>query len=40
MEYTNIVLGLLGTLGILSHNLMKMNSLNRQMEGNINLVKY
>ena len=40
MEYTNIVLGLLGALGILSHNLMKMNSINRQMEGNINLVKY
>ncbi len=40
MEYTNIVLGLLGALGILSHNLMKMNSINRQMDGNINLIKY
>lgn len=35
-----MVLGVLGALGILCHNLMKMNSINRQMEGNINLYHY
>ena len=40
MEYTNIMLGVLGALGILVYNLVKMNSINRQMDGNINLVKY
>ena len=40
MEYTNIMLGVLGALGILVHNLVKMNGINRQMDGNINLVKY
>jgi hypothetical protein len=40
MEYTNYLLALLGFLGILCHNLVKMNSINRQMNGNINLYNY
>lgn len=40
MEYTPIILGLLGGLGILCHNLMKMNDINRKMDGNIHLWKY
>ncbi len=40
MEYTNIMLGLLGLLGILLHNLMKMDAINRNSDGNINMLKY
>ena len=40
MEYTKIVLFLLGLLGIVLHNLIKLDGINRQSEGNINLWKY
>lgn len=40
MEYTSITLFGLGLVGVLAHNLIKMNEINRQMEGNIDLLKY
>lgn len=40
MNYTNIVLFLLGVLGILLHNLIEMNKINRANNGNINIANY
>lgn len=40
MNYTHLVLFSLGLLGILLHNLMKMDEINKKSEGNINLAKY
>ena len=40
MDYTTYTLAALGLLGILIHNLVKMNSINRAAEGNINIWKY
>lgn len=40
MNYTNIVLFLLGMLGILLHNLIEMNKINRANNGNINIGNY
>lgn len=40
MDYTILTLALLGLLGILLHNLIKLNELNRKSEGTINLGKY
>lgn len=40
MNYTHLVLFGLGLLGILLHNLMKMDEINKKSEGNINLAKY
>lgn len=40
MEYTTLVLFGLGFLGILIHNLIKLDSINRQSDGRINLAKY
>lgn len=40
MNYTNIVLMLLGMLGILLHNLIEMNKINRANSGNINISNY
>lgn len=40
MEYTPIFLGLMGCLGILLHNLVKMDTINRAASGTINLRKY
>lgn len=40
MNYTNFVLFMLGMLGILMHNFMKMDSINKQYEGGFKLIKY
>lgn len=40
INYTNTVLFLLGVLGILLHNLIEMNKINRANGGNINIAKY
>lgn len=40
MNYTNLVLFLLGVLGVLLHNLIEMNKINRANKGNINIVAY
>jgi hypothetical protein len=40
MEYTQVMLFGLGMLGIFLHNLVKMDSLNRQAAGNFNLLQY
>lgn len=40
MIYTTITLAALGLLGILIHNLMKLNNLNREAKGEINIFKY
>lgn len=40
MTYTPFILGLLGIIGIFLHNLIKLDSLNRQGNGNINLSQY
>lgn len=40
MDYTVLTLGGLGLLGILIHNLVKLNNINRASDGNINLWKY
>jgi len=40
MEYTPIILGVLGFLGILTHNMSKLDSINRANDGNVNLRKY
>lgn len=40
MEYTPLILSALGVLGILLHNLVKMDSLNRAASGRINLKQY
>jgi len=40
MTYTLYILFALGLLGILLHNLIKMDSLNRKSKGNLNLRQY
>lgn len=40
MNYTTLTLSLLGMLGIIIHNLVKLNSLNRLNDGQINIGKY
>lgn len=40
MEYTTLMLAALGLFGILLHNLVKLNELNRKNEGNLNLGSY
>jgi hypothetical protein len=40
MTYTVLMLAACGLLGIFIHNLIKLNEINRQMDGNINLWKY
>lgn len=40
MEYTPFILASLGILGILLHNLVKMDSINRAAAGRINLKQY
>ena len=40
MNYTNLVLFLLGVLGVLLHNLIEMNKINRANKGNINIGAY
>jgi len=40
MNYTNAVLILLGMLGVLLHNLIEMNKLNRASQGNIKIGQY
>ena len=37
MEYTNYILFALGFLGILMHNLVKVESINRQTQGNFKI---
>ena len=40
MEYTTLTLAACGLFGILIHNLMKLNDINRANDGNINFKKY
>lgn len=40
MDYTNFTLGGLGIFGIVIHNLIKLNTLNRANNGILNLGKY
>lgn len=40
MNYTNILLSLIGFAGIVCHNLMKMDEKNRNEDGNFNYWKY
>ena len=40
MNYTVLTLAGLGLFGILIHNLVKLNSLNREQKGEINIFKY
>lgn len=40
MNYTNAVLILLGMLGVLLHNLIELNKLNRANSGNIKIGQY
>lgn len=40
MNYTNALLFCLGLLGILLHNLVELNKLNRSTNGNIKIGKY
>lgn len=40
MGYSNLILAAFGIAGIFLHNLIKLNDLNKKMEGNINLGKY
>lgn len=40
MNYTNIILFLLGVLGMVLHNLVQLNKVNRASNGSINLWKY
>lgn len=40
MEYTNIVLFGLGIFGILLHNLVKLNGINRRNKGDVNYIQY
>jgi hypothetical protein len=40
MTYTVLTLALLGLFGILIHNLMKLNSLNRKYDGHLNFGRY
>jgi hypothetical protein len=40
MNYTNLVLFALGVFGVLIHNLIKVETLNRQSDGNFNFKKF
>ena len=40
MEYTTLTLFAIGVLGILLHNLVELNKLNRAANGNLNLRQY
>ena len=40
MDYSVITLAALGVFGVLIHNLVKLNELNKKLEGNINLWDY
>ena len=40
MNYTPLILGVLGLFGILIHNLVKLNSINRKAKGNLNFGEY
>lgn len=40
MNYTLLVLAALGLFGILLHNLVKLNDINRKNKGEINLANY
>lgn len=40
MEYTNIILGGAGLIGIVLHNLIKLDSINRSNDGHVNFSKY
>lgn len=40
MNYTVVTLGALGVMGIILHNLIKLNDINRANDGNINILKY
>ena len=40
MEYTQLILFAMGIVGILLHNLVKLDSINRANDGVINLRKY
>ena len=40
MDYTIVTLSALGLFGILIHNLVKLNTLNREQKGEINIFKY
>lgn len=40
MTYTNLVLFALGVFGVLIHNLIKVDTINRQSEGNFNFKKF
>ena len=40
MDYTIVTLSALGLFGILIHNLIKLNTLNREQKGEINIFKY
>lgn len=40
MNYTNLILFALGIIGILLHNLVELNKLNKASVGNMSLVKY
>jgi len=40
MNYTNVMLFALGLLGVLLHNLIELNKLNRSRAGNIKIMEY
>jgi len=40
MNYTNLTLFGLGVLGVLLHNLVELNKLNKNSKGNLNLKQY
>ena len=40
MNYTNLALFGLGILGIVLHNLVQLNKINRSQNGNINIIQY
>ncbi len=40
MTYTNVTLAVFGVAGILLHNLIKLNDINRANDGKVNLGKY
>ncbi len=40
MNYTLLTLAALGLFGIMIHNLVKLNEINRKSEGTINMLKY
>lgn len=40
MDYSIITLAALGVFGVLIHNLVKLNELNKKLEGNISLLSY